>query len=149
MSCGFGFSIVIANQARDDGALAPLQAGNVAIQDEILSVLVVSTMTDHVSRVVQQSTRFQEDASLRGQTVYGMQLVKELKTQLAHVFCVLLVVFKAPSKTACAHEQLTRCAIVAMRFLAGEKFVRDLLQKPLANRRPVRPTGEGSNSVPA
>src|SRR5437588_10057435 len=133
MSCGFGFSIVIADQARDEGAPAPFQAGNVAIPLGILAVLMVSMMPDQLSLVVQQSTRFQEDASLRGQTVHGMQLVKELKTQLAHMFCVVLVVFEAPSKTARAHEQLARCAIVAMRFLAGEHFVRELLQKAIAN----------------
>ena len=80
MSCGFGFSIVISHQPRNDGALPPLQTGNVAVQHQILSMFVMPAVIDHVSGVVQQSTRFQEDASLRGQTMNGMQLVKELKT---------------------------------------------------------------------
>ena len=68
--------------------------------------------------------------------MYRLQLVKELKTQLAHVLRVPLIVFEPASKATRPHEQLTRGAAVAVRLFARERFVRDSLQKPLAHADP-------------
>src|SRR5215470_2096422 len=65
--------------------------------------------------------------------MHGMQLIKELQAQFANVLGVLLVIFQAACKTARSQEQLARRAVVAVWLLARKSFMRDFLQKPLAD----------------
>src|SRR5205814_7030834 len=55
MGRGLRLAIVIAHQARNDGAFTPVKAGNVAMQHQIFSMFVMAAVANHVSRVVQQS----------------------------------------------------------------------------------------------
>ena len=102
------------------------------MQHQIFSMFVMAAVANHVSRVVQQSACFEKHASLRGQTVHGLQLVKKLKAQFANMFRMLLIVFKPARKAARSHKQLASGAIITMRFFAGKSLVRDFLEKAFA-----------------
>ena len=71
------FSIVIAHQPGNDGAVPSFESWNIAIQYQVLAMLVMAAMADHVSRVVQKRSRLQEHARLRRKMVYRLQLVKQ------------------------------------------------------------------------
>src|SRR5262252_1257211 len=97
---------------------------------------MMPAVTDQVSRIMQQRSGFEKHARLRRQTVHRLQLVEELKTQLAHVLRVLLIVFQPARKTTRPNEQLTGSAVVAVRLFARERFVREFLQNSLAHADP-------------
>jgi hypothetical protein len=96
-------------------------------------MFVMAAVANHVPGIVQQSTGFEKNASLRRQPVNGLQLVEELKAQFADVFRMLLIVFEPAREAARSDEQLAGGAVVAMRLCTGKSLVRDFLEKPFAN----------------
>ena len=64
-------------QRGNDTAVATIEARNVSIEGEILSMLVVGAMADAVANVMQQGGGFQLDAGLRGQMVNCLELIEE------------------------------------------------------------------------
>src|SRR5437016_6431872 len=65
VSSRFRLAVVIAHQTGDDGAFAAPQRGNIAVQNQVFSVFVMSTVADHVSGIMQQRSRFEKHARLR------------------------------------------------------------------------------------
>ncbi len=76
MAVGLGFAIVIAHHRGDQGAVAAIESGNVAVQRQILAMLMVAAMTDTVTDVVKQRASFELHPRLNGQVVYGLELVE-------------------------------------------------------------------------
>ena len=66
---GSGLAIVIANDGGDDIAVAAIEAGDVAVEGEIFTVLVVAAMGDAMADVVKERAGFELDASLCGKMV--------------------------------------------------------------------------------
>ena len=62
MAGGLRFAIVITNDGRDDVAVAPFEAGNVAIEGEIFPMFVVTAMADAMTDIVKESTSLQLNA---------------------------------------------------------------------------------------
>src|SRR5215471_11975441 len=96
-------------------------------------MLMMATMADHVSGVVEQCAGFQEHARLWWQAMYRLQLVKQLAAEFTHMLGMLLIVLQTPRKTARANKQLTRSGVVPMRFLPGKLIARNFLQQALAH----------------
>ena len=132
MPLGLGFAIVVADDGCDDAAVAAIKTGDVAIEGEVFTMLMVSAMADAMADVMQERACFEQNARLRGEVMDGLQLVKKHHTERANVLGVLLVVFEAPAKAARGEEHLASFSIVAMRLLTGESFVGNFLKEPFA-----------------
>ena len=76
-------AIVITHERGDNRAVAPFQAWNVAVQREIFPMLVMAAMAHSVANIMQQRTRFQQDARLRRQVMNRLQLVAVVNSVLA------------------------------------------------------------------
>src|ERR1700740_2651161 len=61
----FRLSIVIAHQCRRDSAVAPFETRDIAVQRQVLPMLMMSAMTDHVSGIVQERPRLQQHSRMR------------------------------------------------------------------------------------
>src|SRR5882762_10059539 len=65
MPRGLRLSIVIANQCCRDGAVAAFQPRYIPIQRQILSVLVMRAVADHVPGIVQERAGLQQHTRMR------------------------------------------------------------------------------------
>jgi hypothetical protein len=130
---GSGLAIVIANDGGDDVAVAAFQAGDVAVEGEIFSMLVVAAMGDAMADVVKERAGFEFNAGLGGEMMQRLQVIEEHEAEFADVFGVALIVFEAASEAAGAEEHLARFGVVAVRFLAGEGFAGNFLENAFAD----------------
>ena len=110
-----------------------IQPGNIPVQRQILPMLVMPAVTNHVSNVVQQRACLQQHPRVRCQVMHRLQLVEQLNAQFTHVLRVLLFVSKSPGEASRPHQQLSLRHVVSVRFLARKRFARDLLQQPFAH----------------
>src|ERR1700758_3884385 len=72
-----GLAIVIAGQRGDDGAVAPLEPGDVAVQHKVFAVLVMSTMADHVPGIMHERSCFEKNSRLRRKMMYGLEQIEK------------------------------------------------------------------------
>src|SRR5271163_194415 len=100
MPRGFGLPVVITDNRSHNRAVAPFEAGNIAVHHQILAMLVMPAMADHVPYVVQKRASFQQHPRLCRQMMYGLQLVEEQNAQLADMLGMRLIVFQTPRKAA-------------------------------------------------
>lgn len=129
MAVGFGLAVVVAHDGGDDMAVTPLEAGDIAVEGEILAVLVMTAVTDAVAEVVKKSACFQLNARLNRQVVDRLQLIEEHQAEFADMLRVALIVFQAAAEAARGNEHLTCIGAVAVRFLPGECVPRNFLQQ--------------------
>jgi hypothetical protein len=130
---GSGFAIVVADDGSNDVAVAAFEAGNVAVEGEIFTVLVMAAMGDAMTDVVKEGSGFEFDASLRGEMVERLEVIEEHDAEFANMFGVTLVVFETAGEAARANDHLTGFGGVAVRFLAGEGFAGDFLEDAFAD----------------
>src|SRR5450432_1310387 len=69
--CGFRLAIVVPHHRSDHIAIAAFHAGNIAIEGQVLAMLVVSAMADPVANIMKQCTGFELHPGLRRQMVNG------------------------------------------------------------------------------
>src|SRR6266849_377717 len=104
-----GFFVVIAHESRNDGTILPAQAGNVSVEYEVFTVLVMAAVTDDVTEIVEKRAGFEEHARVLRQMMNGLELVEEHERHPPDVFGVLLVVTggrEAPCEAARAGKHL-------------------------------------------
>jgi hypothetical protein len=77
MAGRLGLAIVIADNSGDKVAIAGFESGDVAIESEVFAVLVVATVADAVTDIVEERTGFQMDAGLWGQVVNRLKLIEQ------------------------------------------------------------------------
>src|SRR5712671_633750 len=88
MSRRLRLSIVIAHQRRGYSAVAAFQPGDIAIQRQVFSMLVMPAVADHVSGIVQKRARLQQHSRMRQHMMYGLQLIEKLDAQFPDVLRV-------------------------------------------------------------
>jgi hypothetical protein len=130
---GRGFAIVIADNGGNDVAVAAFEAGDVAVEGEIFSVLVVAAMADTMTDIVKQRSGLEFHAGLRGKVMEGLQVIEKHQAEFADVFGMAHIVFEAAGKAAGADKHLARFGAVAMRLLAREGFAGNFLNDAFAD----------------
>src|ERR1700692_423605 len=115
MTGGFGFTVVIADQRSDDGAITASETGNIAIQRQIFAVLVVTVMADGMADVMQEGAGLQQHAILRGKMMHRLQSIEKENAQFTDMLGMGLVAVQASSEGPGAGDDLARGSVVAVR----------------------------------
>src|ERR1700730_12830012 len=132
MAGGLRFAVVIAHDGGDDGAVTAKETGNVAVQRQIFSVLVVTVVADGVADVMQKGASFKQHAVLRGKMMYGLQMVEKKNAEFTDMLGVGLVAIQTARESSSAGNHLAGGGVIVMRFLSRECVVGDFLQNAFA-----------------
>jgi hypothetical protein len=72
VSVGGGLAIVIAHDCADEVAIAALESRDIAVESEVFAMLVMATVADAVTDIMEEGAGFELNAGLRGQMVNGL-----------------------------------------------------------------------------
>src|ERR1700688_3938951 len=116
MAGGLRFAVVIAHEGSDDGAIASRETGDVAVQRQILAMLVMAVMADGVADIMQKGASFQQHTVLSGEMMRGLQTVEKKNAELTDMLGVSLIAVQTAREGSGAGNDLAGRSVVAMRL---------------------------------
>ena len=91
LGAGFGFLVVIADQARGHVLGPAAQAGDFGVPDQIFAVAMVALAVDELAGIVKDGGSFENSARFKIEVMVGPEFVEELQSQQADLLGVLEV----------------------------------------------------------
>src|SRR4029077_18122890 len=104
---------VIAGDARDNLELALREALEVAVENQMIGVLVMLRVIDDVAEIVQQRLRYEQLPGLGGERDLLGQSVEQLRRQLGHVLAMPLTGPALPRERPSRVQPVDRARMLA------------------------------------